>query len=92
MGSSRLMLLLPTKSWARPMMVDMRDISPWWYAECSATEPASWATLISRLSLRLKHVYSTLRCPGLSPSTRDGIERSLSMLLNRISSLLTKSS
>ncbi len=43
------------------MMVDIKDCSPWWYAECSATEPANWATLISDLSLRLKHVKMTLK-------------------------------
>lgn len=41
------------------MMVDMSDCSPWWYAECSATDPASCATLISRLSLRFRMVNST---------------------------------
>ena len=30
-------LLLPTKSCARPTIVDARDASPWWYAECSET-------------------------------------------------------
>ena len=36
-GTSRLMLLLPTKSWARPTMVPARLASPWWYAACSET-------------------------------------------------------
>lgn len=58
-GCRRLMLLLPTKFCAKLIIVDISDASPWWYAECSATEPASCATLTSRLSLRFKHVKST---------------------------------
>lgn len=58
-GCRRLILLLPTKFWAKLTIVDMSDCSPWWYDECSATEPASWATLISRLSARFKQVKST---------------------------------
>ncbi len=36
-GTSRLTLLLPTKSCARPTMVPARLASPWWYAACSLT-------------------------------------------------------
>jgi hypothetical protein len=37
LGTSRLRLLEPTKSCARPTIVDCRLASPWWYAECSDT-------------------------------------------------------
>lgn len=80
-GSSSGRLLAPTKSWAMWMMVEWREVSPWWYAVCSPTKPASWATFISdasAVSFLAKHAKSTLRCEGLSPSTSEGIERSTS--------------
>ena len=36
---------------------------------------------------RLKHAYRILRCPGLRPSTIDGIERTLSAFEKWMSSL-----
>jgi hypothetical protein len=47
--------------------------------------------LISLFRLRLKHEYRIFRCPGFRPSSMDGIERSTSARLNRISSRLIKS-
>ena len=85
-------MLLPTKSCASPTIVDARDASPWWYAECSLTYPLSCATLMSCFSLRLKHENSTLRCDGLNPSTTDGMLLNKSALENKISSLFTNSS
>ena len=41
--------------------------------------------------IKNKDEIRTLRWPGLSPSTRDGIDRSLSKLLKSTNSLLTKS-
>ena len=71
-GCRRLMLLLPTKFCAKLTIVDMSDCSPWWYDECSATEPANWATLISRLSLRFKQVNSTCKIFNTSSWTFGG--------------------
>lgn len=48
-------------------------------------------TLISALSFLLKQPKRTLRCPGLRPSTIDGMDRTLSAIENRMSSLLIKS-
>ena len=84
------MLFDPTKVCAIPTIVPASDASPWWYAECSETYPASCATLISFLMIdlpRLKHAYRILRCPGLRPSTIDGIERTLSAFEKWMSSL-----
>ncbi len=44
--------------------------------------------LISFLSLRKKQPHMTFLCPGFKPSATDGIERILSAIENRISSLL----
>jgi hypothetical protein len=43
-------------------------------------------TLISFFRFLLKQQYRILRCPGFSPSTTLGMERSRSARLNRISS------
>lgn len=48
-------------------------------------------TLISFFSFRLKHAQMTFLCPGLRPSATEGMERMLSAMENRISSLLMKS-
>ena len=37
-------LLEPIKLCARPMMVDCRLVSPWWYAVSALTKPDSCAT------------------------------------------------
>jgi hypothetical protein len=52
---------------------------------------ASLFTLISFFSFRLKHAQITFLCPGLRPSATEGMERMLSAMENRISSLLMKS-
>ena len=48
-------------------------------------------TLTSPLSFRLKQAHITFRCPGLRPSATDGMDRTLSAIEKRISSLLMKS-
>mmetsp|Transcript_3264 Transcript_3264/g.4733 ORF Transcript_3264/g.4733 Transcript_3264/m.4733 type:complete len:216 (-) Transcript_3264:2276-2923(-) len=93
-GRKKGRLLLPTKSCARWTMVAWRDASPWWYAVCSETYPANWATLISALgrwSCFLKAANRILRWPGLSPSQRLGMARTLLAIEKWISSLCTNS-
>jgi len=48
-------------------------------------------TLISLIKFLLKEPNKTLRWPGFMPSTMDGIERILSAMLYKMSSLLMKS-
>lgn len=48
-------------------------------------------TLISSFIFFLKHAKRTFLCPGLKPSIMDGIERMLSAIEKRMSSLLIKS-
>ena len=55
--------------------------SPWWYADNSATEPASWATLTSRLSFLLKQVKRTFLCPGFRPGIQ--ISKNISIKAER---------
>jgi hypothetical protein len=51
-----------------------------------AVKVSAVRTLMSFLRLRLKQQYRILRWPGLRPSTTEGMERSKSARLNRISS------
>jgi len=79
--SSNFLALLPTslnsmnypgflKTQQRNKLEEMQQItSPWWYAECSATDPANCATFISFVKFRFRHVNTTLRWPGLKPGT-----------------------
>lgn len=48
-------------------------------------------TLISFFILRLKQAHMTFLCPGFNPSATQGIERMLSAIENKISSLLMNS-
>lgn len=91
MGNRRLILFEQTKFYAITTIVPCKETSPWWYAECSATYPLSYATLISFLSFLLKHENNIFLYPALRPSHMFGIDRAQSAIEKRISSLLTKS-
>lgn len=52
---------------------------------------SSERTLISSFIFFLKQAKRTFLCPGLKPSIMDGIERMLSAIEKRMSSLLMKS-